>query len=254
MADYASIIGGNGHAIDINDTPRNLDVFYHIERDLPVLDLSGRTGDSVIDAAANPHSLNILLGKGGDTVHTGTGDDVIQGGKGKDLIDAGDGNNFVHGDNSDDRISAGAGNDTLDGGKDNDTLDGGAGQDLLLGGHGKDLLFGGAGDDTLDGGDGSDTLIGDAGDDLMLGGAGNDLFYFSDDFGHDQIADFGKGDQLQFSVNVNGSGILTPGDLAPFVTGGPGFTRITIGDSSVTIAGLDKDDFLKDLSHWVKIV
>jgi Ca2+-binding RTX toxin-like protein len=253
MADYASIIGGNGHAIDINDTPRNHDVFYHIESDIPVLNLSGRTGDSVVDAAANPHDLHILLGKGDDTVHTGAGDDVIMGGMGRDAINAGDGNNFVFGDKGNDRITAGAGNDTLDGGKDNDTLDGGGGQDFLIGDDGRDLLSGGAGDDGLDGDDGNDTLMGGAGDDLLLGGSGNDLFYFSDDFGHDQIADLSKGDQLMFAANVNGSGILTPGDLAPFVSGGAGFTRITIGDSSITLHGVGKDDFLGDLTHWVKI-
>ncbi len=290
MTDYASIIGGNGHPLEFGEVAAHLDAFYSIGGNLAVYDFSARTADSVIDGAGNPHDLHILLGKGDDTVHTGSGNDIIIAGKGNDVIDAGGGNNFVLGDKGSDNIMAGGGNDTLVGGAGHDTLDGGGGQDFLDGGAGNDLLMGGAGDDGLDGGagndalyggdgddtlngddgndllnggsgndilnggDGNDTLSGGQGDDLMSGGDGHNVFFFSDNSGHDQITDFGKGDQLMLTSNLNGSGIQVPADLVKFVSGSAGITKIEIGDSTITLNGIDKNTFLNDLSHWVKIV
>ncbi len=290
MADYASIIGGNGGHLAFDEVPRGVDAFYHVDSAIPILDLSMRTGDSYVDGAGNANPLHIFLGKGDDTVHTGSGDDIIFGGKGNDSIDAGDGRNFVlgnkghdtiiagkgddtlsgdkgndelsggagqdylGGDDGNDYLSGGTGDDTLDGGKGDDDLYGGAGKDSIIGGKGDDLLNGGDGNDALLGGDGDDTLSGGTGSDVMSGGDGHDLFYFSDDFGHDQITDFAAGDKLLLAPDINGSGIMTAKDLAPYVSGDHCTTKITIGDNTIVLHGMDKDVFLDHLTQWVKIL
>jgi Ca2+-binding RTX toxin-like protein len=290
MPDYASIIGGNGGHLAFDEVPRGVDAFYHVESALPILDLSMRSGDSYVDGVGNANPLHIILGKGDDTVHTGSGDDIILGGKGNASIDAGDGGNFVLGDKGNDTIKAGNGDDALSGDKGNDEISGGGGQDYLSGGDGNDFLSGGTGNDTLDGGKGNDDLYGGAGQDSLIGGAGNDLlsggegndalmgsagddtlsggdgadfmsggdgrdtFYFGDDFGHDQIADFSTGDKLLLAPDINGSGIMTAKDLAPYVSGDHAMTKITIGDNTIVLHGMDKDVFLDHLTQWVKIV
>jgi Ca2+-binding RTX toxin-like protein len=313
MADYASIIGGNGEPLAFDDIPNGVDAFYQIDSALPILDLSDRTGASIVDGASNPSDLNVLLGTGNNIVHTGKGDDVIIGANdvsnaepvidwdtladrvnayhdstgqwgllddwlsstppdggatdylrtGNDLIDAGNGDNLVTGGAGNDRIIAGTGDDTLSGGAGGDIIrggsgrdyiDGGDGNDALMGGKGNDDLRGGSGNDYLSGGQGKDHLSGGDGDDFLIGGVGQDQFYFEDDFGRDQIADLGKGDQIMFTANLNGSGIMQPSDIAQFVTGGSGETKITIGTSSITIHGIDPETFLNGLEHWVKIV
>jgi Ca2+-binding RTX toxin-like protein len=290
MADYASIIGGNGGHLAFDEVPRGIDAFYHVDSAIPILDLSMRSGDSYVDSAGNANPLHVFLGRGDDTVHAGSGDDIIIGGKGNDSIDAGDGRNFVVGDQGRDTISAGSGDDTLSGGKGgdeitggagrdylsgddgndflsggdgNDTLSGGmgddnayggAGDDLILGGKGADLLNGGDGNDTLDGGANDDTLSGGAGDDLLTGGDGHDIFYFGNDFGHDQIADFSAGDRLMLAHDLNGSGVMTPKDLAPYVSGDHATTKITLGGDTIVLHGVDKDVFLDHLTQWVKIL
>jgi Ca2+-binding RTX toxin-like protein len=290
MADFASIIGGNGTLLDFSDVPRGADAFYQITSDLPVLNLSIRTGDSYIEASGNPNDLHLFLGKGDDTVHTGSGDDIIFGTNGDEVIKAGDGANFAFGGKGDDSITAESGSDTLIGGDGNDTLSGGDGRDylvgskgddLLIGGNGRDVLLGDQGDDALYGGTGNDVLLGGDGTDLLNGSTGNDTlfggnrhdtlsggqgdddlygggghntFFFGDDFGHDWIADFGHGDQIMMTSNINGSGITTPNDLAPFISGNHNLTKITIGENTIMIQGVDKDAFLHDISNWVKIV
>ena len=290
MADYASIIGGNGGHLAFDEVPRGIDAFYHVETALPILDLSMRSGDSYVDGVGNANPLHVLLGKGDDTVHTGSGDDIILGGKGNDSIDAGDGRNFVIGGHDRDTISAGHGDDTLsgdkvddgiwggggqdylagddgndflDGGAGNDTLDGGKGDDDLYGGAGNDSLIGGKDDDLLNGGEGHDTLLGGTGDDslsggggadVLFGGDGHDFFYFGDDFGYDRITDFSTGDKLMFASDINGSGIMTPKDLAPYVSGDHAATKITIGGDTIVLHGMDKDVFLDHLTQWVKIL
>src|SRR4051794_26305545 len=79
MADYASIIGGNGGPLAFDEVPTGVDAFYHIDSALPLLDLSDRTGASIVDGANNPNDLHVILGTGNNTVHTGIGDDVIIG-------------------------------------------------------------------------------------------------------------------------------------------------------------------------------
>ncbi|SDD18164.1 calcium-binding protein [Belnapia rosea] len=290
MADYASIIGGNGAHLAFDDVPRAVDAFYQLDSALPVLDLSFRSGSSYVDGAGNANDLHVILGKGSDTVFTGMGDDVIFGGKGGDRIDAGGGNNLVIGDQGHDSIAAGSGFDTLSSGKGDDTIDGGAGadhlagddgHDLLLGGSGNDtlnggkgdddlyggsgddslfgdkdddLLSGGAGRDTLDGGSGNDTLSGGVGDDVLAGGDGYDTFYFEDGFGHDQIIGFSTDDRILLAPDIDGSGIMTPKDLEPYVSGDHAVTKITIGDNSIVLHGMDKEVFLSHLSQWVKVL
>ncbi|WP_052389481.1 calcium-binding protein [Belnapia moabensis] len=176
------------------------------------------------------------------------------GGKGDDEIWGGGGQDFLAGDDGNDLLNGGAGADTLDGSKGDDDLYGGAGNDSLIGGKDDDLLNGGDGNDTLIGDTGDDVLSGGAGNDVMSGGDGHDFFYFGDDFGYDRITDFSTGDKLMFAQDINGSGIMTPKDLAPYVSGDHGVTKITIGDNTIVLNGMDKDVFLDHLTQWVKIL
>jgi hypothetical protein len=107
-----------------------------------------------------------------------------------------------NGGNGDSTLTGTAGDEALNGGNGRDMLSGGAGADTLSGGNGTDTLQGGAGIDRLDGGNGSDVLDGGAGDDRLIGGAGPDRFVFQAGFGHDVVADFEHGDQLQFAPAV----------------------------------------------------
>jgi Ca2+-binding RTX toxin-like protein len=276
MGDFASLIGGS-EVMGLDAVPSQADAYYHIESAGIFLDRSHSSGFGIVDAENNPNDIRIAMGSGDDVIRTGSGDDRIDAGSGNDWIDAGAGDNAVSGGNGNDDITAGGGNDVLSGGNGNDTLDagagdnladggegndvvfGGAGHDLLMGGNGNDLLSGGGGVDLLWGGNGNDTLIGGGGDDGLIGSNGNDAFLFDSNFGHDIIADFGKGDQLWLAHDVNGSGIAKPADLASHVSGGVGmngakYTLITIGEDTIRIEGMGKDDFLHKLSDWVKIV
>jgi len=275
LVDFASIIG-SGSIVGLDDVPRGADAYYHIDSAGIFLDRSHDSGTGIVDASENPHDVRVAMGSGDDTIWGGRGDDSLSGGSGRDSIDAGNGDNTVSGGNDDDYITAGRGsdllrgdngNDTIDGGRGNDTLDGGNGDDLLIGGAGNDMLVGGNGKDTLDGGKGDDILFGGNGGDMLIGGEGNDLltggngkdtFFFDSNFGNDVIANFAKGDQLWLTQDLNGSGIKTAADLAAHVSGGVSsgikYTVISVGQDTITLMGVDKDDFLKNLDDWVKIV
>ncbi|MBX6745840.1 MAG: calcium-binding protein [Acetobacteraceae bacterium] len=273
--DYASPLGG-GEEVGLDDLPANTDGYYKIIS----TEVFERTdaSNNLVDATESEHNVEIHMGSGSDTVVTGTHDDTVHSGAGDDAVDAGGGNNLVSGGQGQDNITAGDGQNTMfggsgqdtigtegsgdnfiNGGSGNDLLFGGAGNDTISGGSGDDLLNGGAGNDVLTGGSGNDVLIGGMGDDTLTGGSGSDVFYFDSNFGHDVITDLGKSDQIQLQANLNGSGISSVDDVAAHVTGGVGaggvkYTLITIGTDTIKIQGVDKDDFLHNISTWVKIV
>jgi Ca2+-binding RTX toxin-like protein len=258
MGDFASLIGGS-EVMGLDAVPSHADAYYRIESADIFLDRSHDSGFGLVDASGNPNDVRVAMGSGDDVIRTARGDDRIDAGSGNDSVNAGAGDNVVYGGNGDDNLKAGGGNDVLSGGNGKDTIDAGAGNNLADGGEGNDVVFGAGGTDLLMGGNGNDTLIGGGGDDGLIGGNGNDAFLFDSNFGHDVITDFGKGDQLWLAHDVNGSGICKAADLASHVTGGVGmdgakYTLITIGEDTIRIEGMDKDDFLHKLSDWVKIV
>ena len=287
MGDFASPLGG-GAIMDLDDVPKDVDAYYRLSNDA-FLDLSNHSGLAIVDAGDNWQDLRIETGRGDDVILTSRGDDRIEAGKGDDSIEAGRGDNRVDGGQGDDTILAGDGDDRLLGDKGQDLLQAGGGEDLVRGGEGDDVLLGGAGrdslfgdsdddllkgqggDDLLVGGKGHDTLAGGGGDDTLFGGRGpegaearggggdHDSFVFDSNFGNDTLADFGRGDQLWLARDINGSGLATAADLAPMVSGGASadggrYTLIRIGEDSIRIEGVDKDEFLGNLEAWVKII
>jgi Ca2+-binding RTX toxin-like protein len=180
----------------------------------------------------------LLLSDAGNTVDFGyiaPGARVV-GGAGADSVVGGYGSL---------RAEGGGGNDTLVGSVSGDTLEGGDGSDLLHGGFGNDALFGDKGDDTLIGGFGDDTLAGDK---------GSDTFVFESGFGDDVIDDFSGKDQIWLTANINNSGISNARDVAQFVSGDASHTTIRIGEDSIRLEGIGKDDFLQHLTSWVKVI
>ncbi len=141
-------------------------------------------------------------GNSSDSLAGGTGGDTILAGNGNDTVNAGDGNDIVLGGNGNDMLFGGRGHDGMYGDDGDDTLDGGLGNDLLFGGDGKDNLKGGGGNDLLYGGSGNDTINGGAGDDLLAGDGGNDRFVFGPSWGDDIVADFRRGDVIEFQGGV----------------------------------------------------
>ncbi|MBK1662513.1 calcium-binding protein [Paracraurococcus ruber] len=292
MGDYASVIGGNGDPHDIYDQSlKDLDVYYSIVSGGVSLNLSNFTGNNVFDTSANTHGVEILSGtgddymlggrsddtfaggagadtlsgeRGDDILSGGAGTDEIHGGAGDDSIDGGRGDDSLYGDAGDDEIHGGAGDDLVRGGNGDDTIFGDAGDDNLLGGAGDDEIHGGNGNDYVGGAFGDDLLYGDRGDDTMDGGAGadtlvggigNDVFVFESRFGDDVIEDFTGGkDQIWLFANINNSGIANANDVKQYVSGNAGQTVITIGDDSITLDGVGKDDFLQHITQWVKII
>jgi Ca2+-binding RTX toxin-like protein len=274
MGDFASVIGGSS-TVGLDQVPNGTDGYYHIDSAGIFLDRSESTGNNIVDAQGSVGDVRLEMGSGNDTITSGDGSDSVFGGAGGDAIDAGKGNNTVSGGTGDDNVRSGSGDDKLYGGTGNDTIDagkgdnfadGGAGNDVIFGAGGADRLLGGDGDDFLNGyrgndflmgGAGNDTLVGGAGNDTLVGSTGNDAFYFDSNFGNDVIMDFGKtGDELWLSKNINGSGIHDATDLQSLgmVSGTSSYTMITIGPDTIKIMGVSKDDFLANISTWVKIV
>lgn len=273
MVDSASQIGGGFGPTDVNSFPESLAGAYTYNEGDIFLDL-GAEGDS-FDGTGGSGNVAIFGEDGNDTLIGGNNDEVLSGGEGDDGIDGGDGDNFLAGGGGDDNIVAGVGDDTIDGGTGGDTLDGGAGDnvvagglgdDLVFAGNGDDTLFGGGGNDTIDGfggddfmggGSGDDTLLTGLGDDTMSGGSGDDVFYFDTNFGDDVISDLAPGDTILLENDINGSGIATPSDVIPFVTGGvqngEDFTVITFGTDTIRIEGIDSADFIANIDNFVRV-
>ena len=133
-----------------------------------------------------------------------------------------------------DDLQGGSGSDVLAGSKGSDRLDGGSDDDLLHGGSGADEVFGGLGDDALFGGNGMDYLAGGAGEDILSGGKGTDVFAFGDG---DLVLDFESGEDM-IELPSEGGAISITRDGSDL--------RITIGDQSMSLRGVEKvdiDDF-----------
>ena len=278
MADYASILGGNGDQLPPGEVGQDDDAYYRIESADVFIDRFDSAGDTIIDAIGNPDSVRVELGSGTDTVYSGTagdtiwagagddivrsdaGDDTVAGASGNDSIESADGDDSVLGGSGADTILAGLGDDSATGGSGADLLRGGAGDDSLYGGSQNDSLYGEEGDDLLSGGSGADLLLGGAGDDTLIGGSGRDVFAFDDGFGQDVINDFGRGDQINLAADLNGTGITQASDLVTngMVTGGTTaagvkFTVITIGDDTIRLESVDHTDFIGQIDTWVKV-
>ncbi|MGB8526376.1 MAG: 5'-nucleotidase C-terminal domain-containing protein [Rhodoplanes sp.] len=160
-------------------------------------DISGNSQANELHGGAGNDDID---GEGGDDMVFGeAGLDNLKGGSGNDLLDGGADNDKLEGELGNDQLFGQAGKDDLKGGSGNDLLDGGTDSDKLDGGSGNDELLGQAGKDALKGGSGNDTLDGGEGDDVLSGGSGRDQFVFSNDFGHDVVTDFGRGDQIVFN-------------------------------------------------------
>lgn len=193
---------------------------------------SGDRFDVLKDAAEAAQSNNQIIGLNGN--------DHLRGGHGDDNIDGGAGRDHLRGRDGDDNLIGGAGNDILNGGHGDDQLNGGDGRDYLRGGTGNDVLAGGIGGDVLRGGAGDDVLEGGAGRDHVWGGAGNDLFVFQLDSGQDRIFGFNpEEDILDFSQTG-----LSFDDLE--ITFRGSFTKITYGDSEVSIVGNSCEPLVED--------
>lgn len=210
----------------------------------------GGNGDDIFAPHATvlpSYADNTLRGRGGDDHLTGgLGDDTIKGGTGDDTLIDPDGTNFLSGQSGNDILHLGDGSDNsiAKGGKGDDHLFSGAGSDTLRGGAGNDVLEGGRGDDRLLGGQGDDVLAGGSGSDFLKGHQGADHFVFNtEEYGHDQIADF--------TDNID---LMVLNDLAGFndlsITQNGDDTFISwAGDSDITLSGFDStllgaDDFM----------
>ncbi|MEE1655043.1 cadherin domain-containing protein [Microvirga sp. CF3062] len=150
-----------------------------------------------------------------------------------------------------DRLTGNAEDNDLSAGLGNDTLDGGLGHDILRGGSGNDtaLFFGAAGatvDLRLTGSQntgygfdrlsGIETLVGGAGDDVFTGdGAANLL---SGSGGNDILQGGGGDDTLD-----GGAGV----DTAVFSGAKAGYQITSNGDGSVTVAGPDGTDTVRNV-------
>jgi Ca2+-binding RTX toxin-like protein len=196
---------------------------------------------------------------GNDLVLGYGGDDVIWGNAGSDLIYGNVGDDLIYGNQQIDIIFGGQDQDTIFGGQDgdliygnfkDDVVYGNFGDDLLYGGQDQDVLFGGQGNDQIFGNKGDDQLYGNRGDDWLFGGHGADQFIFSNNSGHDVIADFDlSSDLVLLSSNVNGTGIDNGGEALARLSQSDAGAVLDLGAGhSVTFAGLDigqlgEDDF-----------
>jgi len=198
---------------------------------------------------------NVLAGKGNDTVMLGTGDDTVLGGQGHDVLMGEEGDDSLFGGQGHDTLVGGVGNDTIDGADGHDFIDSGDGDDVISGGNGADLIDAGAGNDFINGGNGHDTIYGGAGDDTLIGGNGKDVYVFESGFGQDVVLGFEKGqDTLQIEAGINGLPISKASDLAAYIGGSATSPTITLGDDTIRLVGVSKEDLIQHINQYVKIV
>ncbi len=108
-----------------------------------------------------------------------------------------------------DTVTLGDGDDRIYGGAVASTISGGGGDDIIIS---DGNLFGGAGNDTLQAPEGDNTLSGGTGDDILKGGSGSNTYLFALGDGHDQIADYNRGETTAVNRIVFAAGI-NPGDV-----------------------------------------
>ena len=117
--------------------------------------------------------------------------------------------------------------------------------DTLRGTYSGDTIEGGAGDDVIMGRAGDDHLTGGLGDDILIGGPGADVFIFAD--GHDEITDFGTGDQIGFDTSSwTGSGWDIDAILATATTSPDGLTFNIDAQNSLTLANITDINQIND--------
>ncbi len=149
------------------------------------------------------------------------------------------------GGDSNDAIDTGSGNDTLDGGAGDDDLDAGSGNDVLRGGDGNDTLAPNTGTDGVSGGDGIDTVTYGlrVSPSFTLDGVANDGSAGENDLigvdvenvegaassGVVTLVGDGRGNHLEV---LAGPGVITGGEGADVLEGGPGNDMINARDSS----------------------
>ena len=203
-----------------------------------------------------------LIGEGGDdTLDGGPGDDWLHGGHGHDVLDGGAGRDTVSyvddfrdpgvtidlsGPTDDDGYIIGSGGSAEgDRFRDIENIEGTGHADTLTGDNQDNTLSGFGGNDTLAGGGGNDTLVGGFGDDTLFGGGGNDIFVFESGDGADAIEDF---DPAADRIDLQSFDLSGIGDSGLTITTGSADTQITVGDVSITLAGvtgdLVADDFI----------
>lgn len=160
-----------GDARDIFDFDRNdhpiLAIFDSAGND--TLDLSGWSGNSVIDIApgafssGNAMTNNIAIAYTAEIENAvgGSGNDDINGNDLDNVLEGGAGNDDIDGKNGHDRLFGGANNDTLNGGEGDDFINGEGGVDQAFGGNGNDTIVYDDNDDwtNVQGGNGFDTLL-----------------------------------------------------------------------------------------------
>ncbi|BAY27535.1 hemolysin-type calcium-binding region [Calothrix sp. NIES-2100] len=161
-------------------TGNGIDTLTKIEQ----ADLTGSSGDNIIDASAfSLGDVTLNGGSGNDTLKGGTGNDILTGGLGNDSLDGGAGvdtvvesgnvnftltNTQLIGNGTDSlsniesvRLTGGTGNNRLDASAftGDAILDGGAGTDQLLGGTGNDTYIVDRITDSITDNGGTDTVV-----------------------------------------------------------------------------------------------
>ncbi|WP_019833893.1 calcium-binding protein [Sphingomonas sp. PR090111-T3T-6A] len=195
---------------------------------------AGSAGDT-IDAGTATGDLNILGGKGVDTITVGDGNNIVSGGAGADSIIVGDGNNHVYGNALGSVQGATDGIDTITVGDGSNYVNGNAGNDIITTGDGSSRVYGGQGDDNITVGNGNNHINGNAGSDTINMGTGNNT------------VNGGQGDDHIFAGTGNNtiSGDLGNDDLhantgIDILTGGAGndvFDFSVTGSAAVNVVG-----------------
>lgn len=134
-------------------------------------------------------------------------------------------------------------------GSGNDTLTGNGIANILRSNAGNDILNGNAGNDTLLGGSGDDQLLGGTGNDRMVGGGGNDV-YAVNGSGDVVVEGFNAGidtvrtTMTNYTLGDNVENLVLTSAANSVGTGNALGNRITGGNGSDTLFGLDGFDFL----------
>ncbi len=215
--------------------------------------------DTIYGSSGNDR---IFGGDGDDELHGDANDDIVYGQNGDDNLYGDEGNDILRGGKGDDHLDGGRGDDQLDGGDMTatnsgvDILVGGLGNDLLTGQDGDDKLYGDAeettnsiadGDDHLYGGAGNDELYGGGGNDILEGGTGTDTYFFTGNYGIDEINDSDGLGSIQIDGQVLTNAAQQVGNI---YKNNLGYTFVKTSDGSLIIskAGDTNHIIIKDWS------